>query len=94
VVRVFDLGFTIPLGLVSVYLLWARPGSSFHVQFMFYGFFLTMIVAVDAMGIVMLLKKDPTFLWRDLVVFLALGVIVLAGFFYILRGYKAKDGPV
>lgn len=87
-VRIFDLGFTIPLGLISVYLLWARPATSFPIQFMFYGFFLTMIVAVNAMGITMLLKRDPTFLWRDLAVFLILGLIVFAGFFYILRNFK------
>ncbi len=58
-VRVFDLGFTIPLGLISVYLLWARPATSFPIQFMFYGFFLTMIVAVNAMGIIMFLKQRP-----------------------------------
>jgi uncharacterized membrane protein YgdD (TMEM256/DUF423 family) len=87
-VRVFDLGFTIPLGLLSVYLLWTRPASSFAVQFLFYGFFCTMIVAVDAMGVIMLLKRDPTFLWRDLAVFLVLGVIVFSGFFYILRNFK------
>jgi hypothetical protein len=87
-VRVFDLGFTIPLGLISVYLLWTRPSSSFPIQFMFYGFFCTMIVAVNAMGITMLIKKDPLFLWRDLSVFLILGVIVFAGFFYILKNFK------
>ncbi|HSQ34960.1 MAG TPA: hypothetical protein VLQ89_03105 [Candidatus Binatia bacterium] len=87
-VRVFDLGFTIPLGLLSVYLLWTRPASSFPIQFMFYGFFTTMIVAVNAMGIIMWLKKDPTFLFRELAVFLILGVIVFVGFFYILRNYK------
>ena len=87
-VRVFDLGFTIPLGLISVYLLWARPNTSYPIQFMFYGFFLTMIVAVDTMGVIMWLKKDPTFLMRDLVVFLILGLIVFVGFFYILRNFK------
>ena len=89
--RVFDLGFTIPLGFVSVYLLWTRPATSFPIQFMFYGFFLTMIVAVDTMGIIMWLKKDPTFLMRDLVVFLILGVIVFSGFFYILRNFKKAE---
>ena len=92
-VRIFDLGFSIPLGLISVYLLWARPAASFPVQFMFYGFFLTMIVAVNAMGIIMWLKKDPTFLMRDLAVFLILGVILFAGFFFILRGYRNKGAP-
>jgi hypothetical protein len=87
-VRVFDLGFTIPLGLVSVYLLWTRPAASFPIQFMFYGFFCTMIVAVNAMGITMLLQKDPMFLWRDLAVFLVLGVIVFVGLFYILKNFR------
>ena len=81
-VRVFALGITIPLGLISVYLHLVRPGTSYFIQFMFYGFFLTMIVAVKAMGITMLLKHDLTFLMRDLVIFL--GAIVFAGFFYIL----------
>ncbi len=89
-VRVFDLGFTIPLGLISVYLLWTRPASSFPIQFMFYGFFTTMVTAVIAMGAIMGLKKDPTFLMRDLAVFLILGLIVFVGFFYILHGYKTK----
>jgi hypothetical protein len=87
-VRVFDLGFTIPLGLVSVYLLWTRPASSFPVQFMFYGFFTTMVTAVVTMGAIMGLQHDPTFLWRDLIVFLVLGVLVFAGFFYVLRNFK------
>ncbi len=87
-VRVFDLGFTIPLGLLSVYLLWSRPAETFALQWVFYGFFLTMIVAVNAMGVVMLVQRDPTFLWRDLVVFACLGLIVAGGFAYVLRGYR------
>jgi uncharacterized membrane protein YgdD (TMEM256/DUF423 family) len=55
---------------------------------MFYGFFCTMIVAVNAMGVTMLVNKDPLFLWRDLSVFLILGVIVFAGFFYVLKNFK------
>jgi predicted membrane channel-forming protein YqfA (hemolysin III family) len=78
----------------SVYLLWARPATSFPIQFMFYGFFLTIVVAVDTMGIIMFLKDDPTFLLCDLAVFLILGLIVFVGFFYILRNFKTKDSPV
>ncbi len=71
-VRVFDLGFSIPLGLISVYLLWARPNQAYAVVCLFYGFFFTQIAAVLAMGVTMFLTKDPTFLWRDLVVFAVL----------------------
>lgn len=87
VVRMFDLGFSIPLGLISVYLLWTRPGTSFSVQFLFYGFFLTMIIAVNAMGWVMWMKHDPTFMMRDLIVFLNLGLIIVVGFVYVMRHY-------
>ena len=89
-VRTFDLGFTIPLGLISVYLLWARPDTTFPVQFLFYGFFFTMIIAVNAMGIMMFLKNDPTFLMRDLIVFLILALIIFVGFVYVLRNYKIR----
>jgi len=87
-VRIFDLGFTIPLGLISVYLLWTRPQTTYPIQFMFYGFFLTMIIAVNAMGIMMFLKHDPTFLLRDMLVFGTLALIVFAGFVYVLRNYR------
>ena len=90
VIRIFDLGFSIPLGFISVYLLWARPNTSYAIQFMFYGFFLTMIIAVNAMGIIMLVNNDPTFVMRDLTVFLILALIVITGFVYLLRNHKTK----
>ena len=90
-VRVFDLGFSMPLGLISVYLLWARPDKAYPVICLFYGFFFTQIVAVNAMGWAMFLKKDPLFLWRDLVVFTVLALIVAFGFFYVRRNYVTAE---
>jgi hypothetical protein len=87
-VRVFDLGFSIPLGLISVYLLWARPGKAYPVVCLFYGFFFTQIVAVNAMGWMMFAKHDPAFLMRDLFVFSALALIILFGYFYVRRNYR------
>ncbi len=89
-VRVIDLGFCFPLGLISVYLLWARPGKAFAILSLFYGFFFTQIVAVNAMGWMMFAKHDPTFLVRDLVVFSALALIILFGYFYVRRNYRAR----
>ncbi len=89
-VRVFDLGFSIPLGLISVYLLWVRPGRAYPVVSLFYGFFFTQIFAVLAMGWMMFLKKDPAFLWRDLIVFSVLALIILFGYFYIRKNYRAS----
>jgi len=87
-VRVFDLGFSIPLGLISVYLLWARPDKAYPIICLFYGFFFTQVIAVNAMGWVMFLKKDPAFLWRDLIVFSVLALIIFFGFFFVRRNYK------
>jgi hypothetical protein len=86
-VRVFDLGFSIPLGLISVYLLWARPRKAYAIVSLFYGFFFTQIVAVNAMGWMMFARKDPTFSTRDLVVFSVLALIILFGYFYVRRNY-------
>jgi len=88
VVRIFDLGFSIPLGLISVYLLWTRPNTTYSIQFLFYGFFFTMIIAVNAMGLVMYFNHDPTFLLRDLVVFIVLALIVFSGFIFIQKNYR------
>lgn len=87
-IRIFDLGFSIPLGFLSVYLLWTRPRTAYPILMMFYGFFLTMIIAVDAMGLMMFLNHDPTFLVRDMVVFSILAIIIIAGLFYIRKNYK------
>jgi hypothetical protein len=89
-VRVFDLGFSIPLGFLSVYLLWARPNTAYPILAMFYGFFFTQIIAVNAMGWMMFLKRDPTFLWRDLIVFSILALIIAFGYVYVRRNYEVN----
>ena len=90
-IRVFDLGFSIPLGLITVYLLWARPGKAFPIVSLFYGFFFTQIIAVNAMGWMMFVKKDPAFLWRDMIVFSVLALIILFGYFYVRRNYRTDQ---
>lgn len=85
VIRYFDLGFSIPLLLISTYLLWSRPYSSFPLLMLSYGFFITMVTAVDSMAIVMLSKHDPSASTLQLIFFLCLSVIVYTGFIYILR---------
>lgn len=87
-VRFFDLGFSIPLGLLSIYLLWIRPDETFGIQFLFYGFFVTMITAVNAMAFFMYVNNDPTFEAESTIVFIILATIIYTGFYYILRNYK------
>ena len=89
-VRCFDLGFSIPLGFVSLYLLWVKPQNSFAVQMLFYGFFLSMSVAVNAMAVVMYMNNDPSFQLSSSLVFIALMLIVSVGYYFILKGYSKR----
>ncbi len=89
-VRVFDLGFSIPLGLLSVYLLWTRAARAYPLIYMFYGFFFTQILAVNAMGWMMFARHDPAFALRDLVVFSILALIIIFGFVYVRRNYRVQ----
>ncbi|MCX8160334.1 MAG: hypothetical protein N3G18_05315 [Candidatus Saccharicenans sp.] len=89
-VRLFDLGFSIPLGLLSVYLLWTRAARAYPLIFMFYGFFFTQILAVNAMGWMMFIRHDPAFARRDLVVFSILALIIIFGFVYVRRNYRLR----
>lgn len=89
-VRYFDLGFTIPLGFLSIYLLWSRPATGYPVQLLFYGFFLTMGLAVNAMGLAMYLFKDPNWTIESTVVFAVLLLIISAGFTLILTRGRSR----
>jgi len=91
-VRCFDLGFSIPLGFISLYLLWLRPQTTFPVQMLLYGFFLSMSVVVNAMGWVMMINHDPAADPMGNIVFVILMLISFFGYFYILRGYGKKKG--
>jgi hypothetical protein len=84
-VRVFDLGVSIPLGLLSVYLLWTRPRTGFPVQLLFYGFFITQITAVLAMAAFQMAARDPSVSVFTIVVFACIAVIVYGGYFYVSR---------
>lgn len=89
-VRTFDLGFSIPLGLLSVYLLWTRARQAYPILWLFYGFFFTQILAVNAMGWMMFARHDPAFALRDLIVFSVLAIIIIFGFVYVNRNYRNK----
>ncbi|MDP4144759.1 MAG: hypothetical protein Q8936_09835 [Bacillota bacterium] len=91
VIRCFDLGFTIPLGFISLYLLWTRPSQSLAIQLLFYGFFLTTGIAVNAMGFFMYINDDPAFSSGTMVVFLILLAVICSGYIYILKNYKQRN---
>jgi hypothetical protein len=85
VVRLFDLGITIPLGLVGVYLLWTRPRTGFPLQLLFYGFFITQVTAVLAMAGFQIAARDPTAQVSAAALFACIALLVYGGFLFITR---------
>jgi hypothetical protein len=93
-VRTIDLGFCVPLGLISVYLLHKRANQAFAIQFLFYGFFVTQILAVNAMGVIMYLNHDPNISLPELLFFIAMALLLLGGFAFVINGYKAEKKKI
>ncbi len=89
VIRYLDLGFTIPLGFISIYLLWSRPKRTYPVIQLFFGFFITMITTVNCMGISMLLNNDPEIVIADMFVFIILAILSYTGYFYLMKNIKS-----
>src|SRR4030066_144624 len=53
VIRYFDLGVTIPLGFLALFLLLTKPERSYSMILLFFGFFITLGTAVNSLGWVM-----------------------------------------
>ncbi len=84
-VRFLDLGITIPLGFLGMYLLVTRPERAYSLVLLFFGFFVTMGTSVTAMGLVMFLNHDPEAQAGALVIFPMLTVLAWAGLLYLVK---------
>lgn len=93
-VRTIDLGFCVPLGLISVYLLHKRASRAFAIQLLFYGFFVTQILAVNAMGVIMYLNHDPNISLPELIFFIGMALLLLGGFWFVINGYRTEKKAV
>lgn len=85
VIKYLDLGITIPLGFIGLYLLGTRPAKAYPLILAFFGFFVTLSTAVNAMMVVMILNNDPSVQIEGVVIFPVLMVLSLAGFFYLVK---------
>lgn len=88
VIRYLDLGITIPLGYMALYLLVTRPKQAYSIILLFIGFFITLGTAVNAMAIVQVLSGDPEVAGAaaaGLVVFPILGILAYIGFYYLVK---------
>jgi hypothetical protein len=84
-VRFMDLGVTIPLGFLGMYLLLTKPAKAYALVLLFFGFFVTMGTSVTAMGLVMFLNHDPEAQVGALVIFPMLTVMAWAGLLYLVK---------
>ncbi len=84
-VRFMDLGLTIPLGFLGMYLLLTRPERAYALVLLFFGFFVTMGTAVTAMGVVMVANDDPEAQAAALPIFLTLTLMSWAGLLYLVK---------
>ncbi|TFG07162.1 hypothetical protein EU538_09150 [Candidatus Thorarchaeota archaeon] len=84
-IRYLDLGLTIPLGFVSLYLILTRPKSAYPVILLFFGFFITLGTAVNAMGWYQFLSGDPELQLPALGIFGFLGALTWAGFIFLVK---------
>jgi hypothetical protein len=85
VIRYFDLGLTIPLGYIALYLLLTRPKKAYSVILLFFGFFVTLGSAVNSMGWMMYLGGDPELQPAGLIIFGILGIVSWAGLLFLVK---------
>lgn len=93
VIRYLDLGISIPVGFISVYLLITRPKQAYPIILLFFGFFVTLGTAVNTMALVQLLSGDPELAGAaasGLVIFPVLGILAWSGFYYLIKD-KIRD---
>ena len=84
-IRFLDLGVTIPLGYLALFLLLSNPRRSYPLVLLFFGFFVTMGTAVCAMGWIMYFNDDPEMQSASLVVFTSLAMLSYAGLLYMVK---------
>ena len=85
VIRYFDLGITIPLGFIGLYLLSTRPKKAYPLMLAFYGFFVTLSTAVVCMALVMILNQDPNVQLEGMIIFPILALLAWSGLFYLIK---------
>lgn len=85
IVRLMDLGLSIPLGFLGMYLLLTRPAKAYSLVLLFFGFFVSMGTSVTAMGLVMVANHDPEAQAGAIVIFPLLTVMAWSGLLYLVK---------
>jgi len=86
-IRFLDLGISVPVGFLSLYLLMVQPKRAYHLVLLFFGFFVTTATAVNSMALLQLVHGDPAAqaLGPGLAVFAVLGVLAYALLYFVVK---------
>ena len=87
VIRYLDLGISMPVGFLALFLLWSSPERAYGLVLLFFGFLVTMAVTVNAMALVQVLNDDPATatMGAGIVIFPVLAVLSFVGLMYLVR---------
>jgi hypothetical protein len=83
-VRYLDLGVTIPLGLLTVYLLLTGAGRAYGLTVAFAGYFVTLGTSVAAMGGVMAFHHDASVAGGNAIQLVVFGVLAVLSWWVLL----------
>lgn len=87
-IRFLDLGITIPVGYMAILLMLSKPRKAYPVVLLFFGFFITMGTAVNAMALVEVVNNDPSIGGANaggLVIFPVLGMMAYGSLLFLLK---------
>jgi hypothetical protein len=92
-IRYLDLGISIPLGFLTLFLMLSKPKKAYSILLLFFGFFITIGTSVDMMAIVQVLNGDTEAAKEGLFIFPVLTLFSYGGLFYLVRD-KIRRGLV
>ncbi|MCM1564618.1 MAG: hypothetical protein NC238_01440, partial [Dehalobacter sp.] len=95
-IRYLDLGISIPLGFLALFLMLSKPKKAYSILLLFFGFFITTGTAVDMMAIVQVLNGDTEAAKGGIFIFPILTAFSYGGLFYLVkdkirRGVRSSD---
>ncbi len=85
IIRYLDLGISIPLGFLALFLMLSKPKKAYSILLLFFGFFITIGTTVDMMAIVQVLNGDVEAAKGGIVIFPILTAFSYGGLFYLVK---------
>jgi len=91
-IRYLDLGVSIPVGFLALFLLISKPKKAYPIILLFFGFFITMASVVNADVIVSIIHKDPSVaaMGASVAIFPILAILAYSGLLYLLQDKLPK----